>query len=284
MRRAAKVLAVGLLGLVGWLLWPYYQFEAHSGNAPLPPWGWQSMDGEAPATQRSFAARYAEAGDRVLALAAEHRRAIGAPALSVAVAIDGELAWHGATGWADLAARTLVTPATRFRIGSTSKAVTGTALARLVDKGVIALDAPLSRYFDPLPNPAWASITPRQLASHMAGVPHYGENQDWTGLYRTVALRTHYSRQRDALGVFDGSPLLFEPGTAFSYSSLGTVLLGATMAAAADRPYLDIVRDEVLAPSGMTSTGVAPVSADRDGPFATFYYRDGDRYREWRPV
>ncbi|MEO0972015.1 MAG: hypothetical protein AAFX85_02895 [Pseudomonadota bacterium] len=45
-------------------------------------------------------------------------------------------------------------------------------------------------YFaDDLPNGEWQSITLRQLASHMAGIPHYGDNEDWLGRLQTASLR-----------------------------------------------------------------------------------------------
>lgn len=267
-----------------WLFWPIYGFYAHMGAVPLPPFGWLKMEGDAPVAQEALDPAYAQAGDTVIAALDRRRRKIGAPAFSAAVAVDGEIVWRGAVGWADLKRKTPATPATQFRIGSTSKAVTATALARLVDRGVMDLDAPISAYLDPLPNDAWTNITARQLASHMAGLPHYGDNTDIVGLYKTGALRQHYADVRDALEIFDGSSLLSEPGAAFSYSSLGTVLLGAVMSEAAGKPYREIVQDEVLAPAGMTATIVAPKRADAESDLATFYLVQDGRQREWRPV
>ncbi|MFL0355619.1 serine hydrolase domain-containing protein [Erythrobacter sp. GH1-10] len=214
----------------------------------------------------------------------EHRGKIGAPAITAAVAVDGEVVWQGAVGWADIDARRPASPATVFRIGSTSKAITSTALARLVDKGEIDLDTPISDYLREAPYEAWATITPRMLASHMAGVPHYSDNQDVLGFYETGALQRHYPDVRGALSVFDESPLLFGPGTDFEYSSLGTVLLGAAMSDAVGKPYREIIRDEVILPGNMTSTVVAPKHADPERDHATPYFTDGTRYRSWRPI
>ena len=229
--------ALVVLAALAWLLWPIYGFYAHQGEAPFPPWGWTSLPADAPSTQIVHDDRYALSGARVLAAMENHRRKIGAPGMTAAVAIDGKLVWQGASGWADISARRPASPTTVFRIGSTSKAITSTALARLVDKGQIDLDTPISNYLTELPNEAWRTITPRMLASHMAGVPHYSENEDLLGFFQTGALQRHYPDVRDALSVFDGSPLLFEPGTDFEYSSLGTVLLGAVMSDAAGKPY-----------------------------------------------
>lgn len=282
--RIMLVAIAAVLVMAGWLLWPVYGFFSHSGDAPLPPFGWVTMGATAPVTQEALDPAFAAAGDKVIGLLDERRKVIGAPAFSAAVAIDGALVWRGAVGWADIASDTAATPATQFRIGSTSKAVTATALARLVDKGLINLDAPITEYLDELPNPAWATVTPRMLASHMAGMPHYGENGEYGGLYHSMALRKNFEDMRDAVKLFDESPLLSEPGTEFFYSSLGTVLLGAVMSEAADMPYRQIIEDEVLDYAGMTSTIVAPKRRGSHADMATFYLLKDGKQRAWRPV
>ncbi|MEN1728810.1 MAG: serine hydrolase, partial [Pseudomonadota bacterium] len=75
-----------------------------------------------------------------------------------------------------------------------------------------------------------------------------GENNDLLGLYRTAALRTEFPDVRDALTVFDGSAPRFEPGTAFEYFSLGTVLLGASMGQASRLSFRDVMQEQVFQP------------------------------------
>lgn len=277
------VSSLALLAAI-WAGWPVYGFYAHKGSVSLPPYGWLEMPEDAPAIQQLYDLDYKDAGDSVLTIISKHRDKIGAPAISAAVSIDGQVVWSGATGWADLETESPATPQTVFRVGSTSKALTATALARLVDKGIIDLDAPISKYVADLPNSAWSSITPRQLASHMAGIPDYKDNQDWIGLYQTIALQTHYDDLRDALEVFDGSPLLSVPGSQFHYSTLNTVLLGAVISEVAGQPYLELMKDEVFRPVGMNETVAAPKQSPRKSALATFYFSDDHRYREWRPV
>ncbi|MFC6981612.1 serine hydrolase domain-containing protein [Microbulbifer taiwanensis] len=199
------------------------------------------------------------------------------------------MVWAGASGWSDIESRTPVSTATRFRIGSTAKALTGTALARLVQSGRMDLDTPIANYLDPLPNGEWAQITPRQLASHMAGLPDYKENRDWLGLYHTLALRNHFDSMVEALDVFDDNPLLYRPGSRFHYTSFHTVLLGATMASAAQKNYLQLMQEQVFDPAGMTATIPSPLNGDHEKGIATFYKSNGlfgakHRLREWRPV
>lgn len=280
---AAAIMAA-VFFILAWLLWPVYGFFSHSGDAPLPPFGWMEMGEEAPVTQEALDPTYAEAGEKVIALLDDRRKAIGAPAFSAAVAVGGDVVWRGAVGWADIAADKPATPETQFRIGSTSKAVTAMALARFVERGLIDLDAPVTDYLGEVKNPEWETITPRMLASHMAGLPHYGENKEWGGLYHSMALRKHFADVRYAVKLFDESALLSEPGTEFFYSSLGTVLLGAVMSEAAGKSYREIIEEEVIGPAGMTSTMVAPKRRGAHEELATFYLLKDGKQRAWRPV
>ncbi|GAB2892296.1 serine hydrolase domain-containing protein [Microbulbifer echini] len=281
---------ITLLAGVGYLLWPVYQFYAWSLDAlPLSPFGWQVLSTKAPSTQVLYDRERQAAAEQSLIAIENHRKEIGAPAISAAVSACGKLVWAGASGWADLEEKIPVSTETRFRIGSTSKALTGTALARLVQKGSIELDKSIANYLDPLPNPEWAAITPRQLASHTSGLPHYKKNSDWLGLYETLALKNHYESMYQALGIFDGSELLFKPGTEFYYSTLGTVLLGAVLAGAEQKSYLQLMKEEVFSPASMTSTDISPINGDMQRNIAKFYksnHLSGDelRLREWRPV
>jgi len=289
-----KFSAIGLavlLGVAVWMAMPYYGFHAHRGDASFGPLGWTDIPVEdaVPSTQDVFDTALMAEGDEALRRLMEYRSSIGTPAMSAAVSIQGEMVWRGSVGWADLEARTPATSETMFRIGSTSKAVTATALARLVDRGLIDLDAPISDYLDDLPNPSWEALTTRQLASHTAGLPHYGQNQDPSGRNQSMTLNTRFDSPFDALSQFDESELLFEPATNFHYSSFGTVLLGAVMSAATGLPYEDVIQSEVLDPVGMASTFADPgLRPDRHhAPFnqmARYYYLEDDRVRRWRNV
>jgi CubicO group peptidase (beta-lactamase class C family) len=170
-----------------------------------------------------------------------------------------------------------------FRIGSTSKAVTATLLARLVDDGIIDLDTPISKYLPDPPNPEWARLTARQLASHTAGLPGYEGNRDWWGLYQTIALQRHFPDVRDSLSIFDDTPLQSAPGTRYHYSSFDVNLLAAVMQQATHVPYLELLDREVLVPLGMTSTGGDHAFADTRR-LATFHELRGRRAKPWRNV
>lgn len=171
---------------------------------------------------------------------------VGAPGLTVAVADSYGIRVH-ATGWADVEHHVPVGENTRFRLASTSKAVTAVALAALADRGVVELDRPIGDYLRDLPAHL-RPITPRQLAGHLAGVRHY-EPKD-----SAIDLR-HFETTREALDLFVHDPLRFEPGTDHGYSTFGYTLLGAVMEAAADASLEAIIRRYVAAPLWLETLG-----------------------------
>ncbi len=259
---------------------PVYLFFAEDHPDMTGPFGWETVPDEAPYTEGVVDPRYRAAAKKAQAIIAEHRASIHAPALSAAIAIDGELVWSAASGWADLRAENLATPQTLFRVGSTSKAVTGTLFARLVDADVIDVNAPISDYLTSLPNEKWSDITPRQLASHTAGIPSYEGNGDYVGMYRALALREHHDDVVEGLSYFDGSPLLFEPGDEFEYSSFDTVLLSVVLQEAGGAPFQQLMKDWVTNPLGIET----PLPDAQDDRHAQSYLRNNDKVRRWWKV
>ncbi|HYC33904.1 MAG TPA: serine hydrolase domain-containing protein [Gemmatimonadales bacterium] len=172
-------------------------------------------------------------------------RVLGAPGASICVMRRGEVLWSRAFGMADLEQRVPVTTATKFRIGSVSKALTSVALGRLVEEGLLDLDAPVQRYVPRFPVKRYP-VTVRQVAGHLAGIRHY-----LTGEFEN---QRHYASPTEALAMFAADSLLFEPGTRFEYSSHGYVLLAAVIEGASGRPYLEYMRTAVLGPAHMTHT------------------------------
>lgn len=237
----------------------------------LAPGPWQPLpEVDAPTYSEVSDPGYAQAAATAIAALSAHRREQGFPGITAAVAQNGKLLWRGGAGWQSLAPAIPVSPDTQLRIGSSSKAVTATAVARLIDRVELSLDAPIASYMDSLPNPAWQDFTLRQLFSHTAGLPGYEENTDYEGFYLTLCGCRHYDTVRDSLEIFDDSELLFQAGTDFHYSSFDTNLIGAVMASQQGVSFAEVLQQTVLRPLGLAATGL-----DNDGTprpdLATFY-------------
>ena len=178
------------------------------------------------------------------------------PSISIAVGTADGPIWSEAVGLADLDSGTAAGVTTAYIVGSTAKAITSVLLARLLDRRAIDLDAPLSSYLSGLPADL-GEVTARQLASHTAGVRHYGFDLLSYPPHDSFS-RRHYANVTEALAAFSGDPLEFPPGSDFKYSTFGYVLLSAALEAAAGSSYPDLLRDEIARPLGLSTLAIAP--------------------------
>lgn len=159
---------------------------------------------------------------------------------------QGEFVVRRSFGSADGQGREPVASSTRFNIGSAGKMFTALAVAILVDRGAVALDAPIGRYLDDLP-PAMAAITVAQLLDHTSGL----------GDYLVPANRAAIESATTAsqlLPVAIASPLAFVPGSRRAYSNSGFVVLGAIVEKVSRRTYAEFVQREILDALGMADT------------------------------
>ncbi len=281
MKKIIVFILVFILTPLIYKLWPVYQGLAYRDRVPLFGSDFIAWPSEQFGYSEVYQESLSDLDSVALTLLKDQQRKVNAPGYTAAVAINGELVWSGSVGWADIESRTPMTTETRLRIGSTSKALTSTGLAKLVEEEKLSLDTPLRDVFVQLPNPDWGNMTARQLSSHMAGIPHYNENTELLGKLKTLAAQTHFSNVEDALSLFDESEVLFKPGEKFSYSSLGTVVLSALMQRAAAMPYQELVYSKVLAPLGMKATSTE-LDADQ-AKLATFYWQNSEQKSELKP-
>ena len=169
---------------------------------------------------------------------------LSAPALSLAVANVGGVIWTAALGKADLELDIAATPAHSFRIGSVSKVLTATAAAKLVSRGILDLDAPISRWMPDLPA-AHRDTTLRQLFTHRGGVRHYLPRDLDPGSPGGAIYQRVYRTNKEILALFIDDPLVAPPGTKVSYSSFGFTLASLVMEAAAKQPFTQIIATEI---------------------------------------
>lgn len=181
---------------------------------------------------------------------AESREAVGAPSLSAAIARDGELVWAGTNGYAAVESQVPATPDHLYRLGSTSKPLTAIILARMLDEGSIDLSMPIGRIDPNLPE-AMHNITAIQLASHTAGIRHYSRVPTWLPSSNENITPQHFPTVKSGLTMFLHDDLMFEPGTAFSYSTFGYSLLSYVMEQVTESPFSFLLQQYLNAPLGV---------------------------------
>lgn len=178
---------------------------------------------------------------------------VGAPAFVLGVVRNGETAVRG---FGDRGDGNPPDGDTILRIGSISKVFCGSALARLVAEGEVALTDTLESRVGfegvSFPERDGAPIRLIDLATHSAGLPREVPAQP--GPPDDPFAGNTPEAQRAGLG----APLLFTPGRGMLYSNYGFDLLGAAIARTAGASYAEYLAEHVLMPNGMADTTFAP--------------------------
>ncbi len=168
------------------------------------------------------------------------------PGVAVGVLLDGreEHAFHGVTS---IENPLPVDERTLFLCGSTTKTFTATAIARLVEQGLVDLDAPARTYVPELrlgDEEAAASVTVLQLLNHTSGwdgdfFQNTGEGDD--ALARYVAAMA-------------GLRQVTRPGEAVSYNNSAFGVAGRLLEKVTGSTYEAALRESLLAPLGLDDT------------------------------
>ncbi len=168
---------------------------------------------------------------------------------AVLVAKNGKILFEHAYGLADRAFNAPNKLDTKFNLGSMGKMFTAVSILQLAQEGKLSLNDTLIKYLPDYPDKDIASkITIHQLLTHTSGLPDMFNDK-----FMHAAKDEH--RTLDTfLPFFTGQPLDFEPGSKWSYSNSGYILLGLVIEHVSGESYQDYVREHVFRPAGMINT------------------------------
>jgi CubicO group peptidase (beta-lactamase class C family) len=105
-------------------------------------------------------------------------------------------------------------------------------------------------YLTGFPSTVAGSVTVHQLLTHTSGLGDYAQSPDYrAGL---AGWNSESALMDGIMAIIRRSPPLFTPGTGWSYSNSGYVVLGAIVAAVSGQSYYDYVREHIFAAAGMS--------------------------------
>lgn len=203
--------------------------------------------------------------------------------VSVAVMRDGEVVMSEGFGRKHRDRTDTVDAATQFRIGSTTKMLTAAGVLRLVDRGLVDLDAPLARY---VPEVRFAEpgfedrVTIRDLLQHTSGLPDNSATQesDLYGKPDPAAMGRWVLAQGATI---PHNP----PGRFWNYSSANYMYLGHVIERVSGLGFPAYMEREVFAPAGMRDTTMLAGEVEARGDFAFGHWNDifNGGLAIWRP-
>lgn len=195
-----------------------------------------------------------EISGKVDAYVAAEMRAEKIPGLALAIVRDGKTIKSLGYGLANLELDVPVKPETIFQTGSVGKQFTATAVMMLVEDGKIRLDDPIGRYLSGAPA-TWKNITVRNLLTHTSGIHDYETESLKKKGAAFINLRNDYTED-ELFKKFSGLPLDFPPGSKWSYSNSGYVLLGILIHKVTGQFYGDVLQERIFRPLGMSYTRI----------------------------
>ena len=143
-------------------------------------------------------------------------------------------------GFANLDARTPITPGTLFQIGSISKVMVAAVLHQLAAEGRLRLTDRLSALMPAVPLPAGNAIQVQHMLDHVAGLPGdapmFPDSGLWTG---------------------------YPPGAHWHYSNTAYEILGKLAEHLGGKPLAQLLRERIFVPLGMKRSRGAIVGSDR---------------------
>jgi len=182
--------------------------------------------------------------ERVNEILTEETKSGRVTAASVLVARRGIIVLRG--GWGRLApdaASAKAGPETVYIVASISKPITVLMLMLLVERGQISLNDPVQKYLPEFQGPGREKVRVQDLLTHTSGLPDM--------LPENVKLREVHAPLADFVKGAMTTPLLFEPRTSFSYSSMGTLLAAEVVERVTKMPLAQFEQKELFEPLKM---------------------------------
>ena len=189
---------------------------------------------------------HADLSDRIDALVRNEMTRQRIPGVAVAIVERNKVLKAQGYGYSNVEHAVPVTAETMFQSGSIGKQFTATLVMMLVEEGKIRLEDSVRDYLTDAPE-SWQPITIRHLLTHTSGIPDYTEG--------AIDYRRDYTEDEMARLAYP-LPLEFTPGTRWSYSNTGYLLLGVVIHRASGMFYGDMLRLRVFRPLGMMTARV----------------------------
>ncbi|QEG37691.1 serine hydrolase domain-containing protein [Bythopirellula goksoeyrii] len=254
-KRSRILLVVIALSIVGTACFGYVNAKELSNLAPAAEASAQTSD-QVPQGNDKTKVQLAE-------LITDLRNEKNLVGLAAMVVVDGQVVASAVDGERKLGSGVPLTIDDRWHLGSITKSITATMIARLVESGKLNWSDTVGECFADAPIHAdWKPVTLKQLLTHTAGAP-----ADFSFL---VALKQPalgpectQARREAVLDVLAEEPAN-TPGEKFLYSNVGFTIAGAMAEIVTGQHWEDLVKQEVVEPFKLTTVGFGPPKSPDD--------------------
>lgn len=170
------------------------------------------------------------------------------PGVAVLVARDGEVLYRKGFGYADIENKVLVTPDTKFRVGSVTKQFTAAAILKLQENNLLSVNDKLSKFIPDFPR--GDEVTIYMLLTHSSGIHSYTNNPGFLSKVTTTITPD------SLVNAIKKDPYDFNPGEKMLYNNSGYFLLGYIISKVSGKPYDVFLKENFFDPLHMNNTGI----------------------------
>lgn len=204
------------------------------------------------------------------------------PGVAVLVRKAGRTVFERGYGARELRTLANIDAQTNFRLASCSKQFTAMSIMLLVRDGKLRYEEKLTDVFPEFPAYGKA-ITVRQLLNHTSGL------QDYEDLMAAAEKRQGGAIWSEAHQIEDAEVLKlleqetagrFAPGTRWSYSNSGYVVLSLAVAKVSGKPFAQFLRERIFTPLGITQTVAYEKSKSEVSRRAYGHSKEGEAWKE----
>ncbi|WP_299946720.1 serine hydrolase domain-containing protein [uncultured Microbulbifer sp.] len=199
------------------------------------------------------------------AILAKKRRETGLVSLAAMATKNGSIVFSSAVGERKKGSGVAVTDAEKWHIGSITKSITATMIARLIEDGKLAWKTRVKDVFQEYPDihEAWLDVTVEQLLTATSGAK---ENFSFYTTFFTAPAHGDSERKLreiEVLRVLRNRPKNIA-GTKYLYSNVGYVIASVIAEKVTDKSWKQLVAKEVFIPLNLGSAGFGHPNGDQE--------------------
>lgn len=179
----------------------------------------------------------------------------------------GKRHYARAFGMADIEAKRPADVETRYAVASISKWLTTVTILKLVERGKLSLDSPITTWLPGYRADSGAKVSLRRLLSNTSGIP----NLFGPAAKADPTLTTREISTAEGIKLYAQGDLASEPGARFDYAMTNWFIVVGIVEAVTGRPFQEAMRAITLDPLGLKQTDAA--SSIQDLPTTAASYR-----------
>ena len=174
---------------------------------------------------------------------------------NILVIKGGKILFEQSYGMANYEHAVPVKPETKFYIASITKSFTAAAIMQLMERGLLDVNDPVSRFIPDYPS--GEKITVHHLLEHTSGIPRIFTLPDFQDVSRREMTAA------EMVDLMKNQPLMYEPEERYGYSGPNYHLLAYLIELVSGMQYGDYIRKNLIDPLRLTDT---------------------DHHASWRPI